>query len=224
MSKIVIFGAGKIADEAYYYFTNDSEHEVTAFTVDREFVEGDSKLGLPVVAFEEILDIYPPDRYKMFVAIGYQNLNRLRAEKYSACKDKGYELVSYVCSQAANFGNVEIGDNCFILENAVIQPCSRIGNNVFIWSGNHIGHHATVKDHCYLAGQVIIGGNTVVEPYCFIGINSTIGHQISVGENSFIGAGVLVTKNIKAKSVYIAQDTPKFKLDSASFMKLTKLV
>lgn len=223
MSRIVIFGAGKIADEAYYYFSNDSEHEVTAFTVDREFVEENHKLGLPVVAFEEILDIYPPDRYKMFVALGYQNLNRLRAEKYTACKQKGYELVSYVCSQAANFGNVEIGDNCFVLENAVIQPCSKIGNNVFIWSGNHIGHHATVKDHCYLAGQVIIGGNTVVEPYCFIGINSTIGHQISVGEGSFIGAGVLVTKNIKAKSVYIAQDTPKFKLDSASFMKLTKL-
>ena len=223
MSKIVIFGAGKIADEAYYYFTNDSEHDVAAFTVDRDFIVENRKLGLPVIPFEEVVDVYPPNRYKMFVAVGYQDLNKFRAQKYNACKQKGYELVSYVCSQAANFGNVEIGDNCFILENAVIQPCSQVGNNVFIWSGNHIGHHATVKDHCYLAGHVIVGGNTVIEPYCFIGINTTIGHQLSIGKESFLGAGVLVTKIVEEKSVFIAQDTPKFKLDSVSFMKLTKL-
>ena len=51
MSKIVIFGAGKIADEAYFYLTNDSPHEVVAFTVDREHLNPSQKLGLPVVAF-----------------------------------------------------------------------------------------------------------------------------------------------------------------------------
>ena len=49
MSKIVIFGAGKIADEAYFYLTNDSPHEVVAFTVDGEHLGATEKLGLPVV-------------------------------------------------------------------------------------------------------------------------------------------------------------------------------
>jgi len=44
----------------------------------------------------------------------------------------GYQLISYVSSRASNIGQVTIGDNCFVLEFAVIQPCSKVGNDVFI--------------------------------------------------------------------------------------------
>jgi sugar O-acyltransferase (sialic acid O-acetyltransferase NeuD family) len=223
MSRVVIFGAGKIADEAYFYLTNDSEHEVVAFTVDAAYVTKPEQYGLPVVPFEAVTDKYPPGECKMFVAVGYQNLNKLRAQKYTEAKAKGYELISYVSSRAANVGQVEIGDNCFILEFAVIQPCARVGSNVFLWSGNHVGHHATVGDHCYIAGNVVISGSTVIEPYCFLGVSATIGHEVTVGRESFIGAGTLITKNVAPQSVYVAPDTPKFRLDAPTFLRLTKM-
>lgn len=223
MSKVVIFGAGKIADEAYFYLTSDSPHEIVAFTVDGAYRVEKEKLGLPVAPFEELQTRYPPGDFKMFVAVGYQDLNRFRAQKYEECKAKGYELVSYVSSSASNFGRVEVGDNCFILEFAVIQPCSKIGNDVFIWSGNHIGHHANVGDHSYIAGNVVISGNTTIEPYCFIGVSATLGHEIIIGRESFIGAGSLITKNVEPKSVYITSDTPKYRLDSSAFLRLTKM-
>jgi len=223
VSKLVIWGAGKIADEAYFYFTNDSPHEVVAFTVDREFMQGTEKLGLPVTPFEELRDQYPPEDFKMFVAVGYQDLNRFRARKYQDCKDLGYELVSYISSKASNFGNVAVGDNCFVLEFAVIQPCAEIGNDVFLWSGNHVGHHAKVEDHCYVAGNVVISGNTRVEPYCFLGVSATLGHEITVGRESFIGAGSLITKNVPPQSVYIVPDTARYRLDSETFLRLTKM-
>lgn len=223
MSKVVIFGAGKIADEAYFYLTNDSPHDVVAFAVDREHLSAAEKLGLPVVAFEDVVQLYPPNDFKMFVAVGYQDLNKFRARKYEEAKARGYELISYVSSRASNVGNVEIGDNCFVLEFVTIQPCSKVGNNVFLWSGNHVGHHASVGDHCYIAGQVVISGSTKVEPYCFVGVGATLGHEITIGRESFIGAGSLITKNVEPASVYIAADTPKFRLDSASFLRLTKM-
>lgn len=223
LSKIVIFGAGKIADEAYFYLTNDSPHEVVAFTVDGDHLDATEKLGLPVIAFENVAHDYPPSDFKMFVAVGYQDLNKFRARKYEEAKAKGYELISYVSSRASNFGGVDIGDNCFVLEFATIQPCASIGNDVFIWSGNHVGHHASVGDHCYIAGNVVISGNTKIEPYCFIGVSATLGHEITVGAESFIGAGSLVTKNAEPKSVYITPDTQKFRLDSSSFLRLTKM-
>jgi hypothetical protein len=83
MSKIVIFGAGKIADEAYYYLTNDSPHEIVAFTVDKAFLSTQEKLGLPVIPFDEVQNKYPPGDFKMFVAVGYQDLNKFRAQKYT---------------------------------------------------------------------------------------------------------------------------------------------
>ena len=223
MSKIIIFGAGKIADVAYFQLTNDSPHAVAAFSADGDYISQKEKFGLPVIAFEEVLDKYPPDDFKMLVAVGYQDLNRFRAQKYEEAKSKGYELISYVSSRASNFGKVEIGDNCLILENAVIQPCSKVGNDVFFWNGNHLGHHASVEDHCYIAGQVVISGASVIEPYCFLGVNATIGHEIKIGRESFIGAGALVTKNVAPKSVYIVPDTPRFRLDSDTFLKLTKM-
>lgn len=223
MAKIVIFGAGKIADVAYYCIKNDSDHEIVAFTLDGQYLTETQKLGLPVVPFEEVESKYPPDAYEMFVAVGYQDLNRFRAQKYQEAKQKGYRLISYVSSRASNFGEVEVGDNCFVLEFAVIQPGATVGSNVFIWSGNHVGHHASVGDHCYIAGNVVISGSTKVEPYCFIGVSANLGHEITIGRESFIGAGSLVTKNVEPKSVYITGDTPKFRLDSDSFLRLTKM-
>jgi sugar O-acyltransferase (sialic acid O-acetyltransferase NeuD family) len=223
VSKIVIFGAGKIADEAFTYLTNDSAHEVVAFTADGEFVSGNARLGLPLIPFEEIVDDYPPSDFAMFVAVGYQDLNRLRARKCEEARGKGYELVSYVSSRASNIGGVEVGENCFVLEFAVIQPWSRVGSNVFVWSGNLIGHHASVGDNCYIAGNAVISGSTVIEPYCFIGVGASIGHEITVGTESFIGAGSLITKDVAPGSVYITPDTGKFRLDSRAFLQLTKM-
>lgn len=224
MSKIILFGTGQIADNAYFYLTNDSPHEVVAFTVDDSHMREREKFGLPIVPFEEMERKYPAEDFKMFVAVGwFAEINKLRARKYEQCKGKGYELISYVSSLAANLGRVEFGDNCFILEFAVIQPCARIGSDVFIWSGNHIGHHASVGDHCYIAGNVVVSGKTKIEPYCFIGVSATLGHEITIGAESFIGAGSIITKNVEPKSVYITPDTPKFRLDSSTFLRLTKM-
>jgi sugar O-acyltransferase (sialic acid O-acetyltransferase NeuD family) len=223
MSDVVVFGAGKIAEEAFTYLTNDSAHDVVAFTVDGEHVSSKEKFGLPVLAFEDVEAAYPPSDFSMFVAVGYQELNKFRARKCEEAQAKGYELVSYVSSRAANVGEVAVGYNCFILEFAVIQPWSRIGNNVFLWSSNHVGHHATVGDHCYIAGNAVISGNTVVEPYCFVGVGANIGHEITIGAESFLGAGTLVTKDVEPRSVHIAPDTTKFRLDSPSFLRLTKM-
>jgi sugar O-acyltransferase (sialic acid O-acetyltransferase NeuD family) len=220
---VVIFGAGKIAEQAYFYLANDSPHHVVAFTVDRPYVGGGEKLGLPLVPFEDVEDRYPAGEFSMFVAVGYHDLNRLRARKYDECKAKGYPLVSYVSSRAANIGGVATGDNAFVLEGAVLQPCATVGNDVFIWSGSVIGHHARIGDHCYIAGHSVVSGNTTVAPFCFIGVSATIGHEVTIGEASFIGAGALVTKDAEPGSVYIEAATPRYRLDAPAFLRLTSM-
>ncbi|KAQ91303.1 sialic acid O-acetyltransferase NeuD, partial [Mycobacterium tuberculosis MD15212] len=46
---LVIFGSGDIAQLAHYYFTRDSEYEVVAFTVDRDYASVSEFCGLPLV-------------------------------------------------------------------------------------------------------------------------------------------------------------------------------
>ena len=76
--KLIIFGLGEQAEVAHYYFSQHSDYEVVAYTVDDEF-SGQPSLtpGIPVVPFSSVEKIYTPDEHSAFVAIGYSKMNQL---------------------------------------------------------------------------------------------------------------------------------------------------
>ena len=214
MKKIVIFGTSQIAQLAKYYFDIDSSYEVVAFTVNKDYINSGSFEDKPLVPFEEVKELFPPSEYKMFIALSYSKMNKIRENKYLLSKKLGYELVSYVSSKCSYLTQFNHGDNCFILEENTIQPFVKIGNNVTLWSGNHIGHHSQIKDHNFISSHVVISGNCVIEPNCFLGVNSTVGHEVTLGKETLLGAGSSVVKNTKEKGVYLAPRSSKFKKDS----------
>lgn len=205
MSELIIFGAGDIARLAHYYFSRDSEHRVVAFTVDREYRLSDSFADLPLVDFGDVVERYPPAHYKMFVALSYAKMNKVRAEKYFRAKESGYELLSYVSSRCSFLTDYAPGDNCFILEDNTVQPFVRIGNNVTLWSGNHIGHDSVIEDHCFLASHIVVSGHVHIRPYCFIGVNATLRNSIEIAQETLIGAGAVIMKDTVEKGVYLPQ-------------------
>lgn len=210
MSQLIIFGAGDISRLAHYYFTRDSEHEVVAFTVDQKYREADTFLDLPLVSFEDVTSSYPPGEYKMFVALSYAKMNKLREEKYRAAKEQGYELVSYVSSRCSFLTDHPVGDNCFILEDNTIQPFVRIGNNVTLWSGNHIGHDAVIQDHCFLASHIVVSGYVQIGNNCFIGVNATLRNSITIAPETLIGAGAVIMKDTVEQGVYLPERAKLF--------------
>lgn len=210
MAKLVVFGAGDIAKLAHYYFTRDSKHEVVAFSVDKEYLKDDIFLGLPLLDFDRITDHYPPKIYKMFIALSYAKMNKVRAEKYYKAKELGYELVSYVSSRCSFLTDKPVGENCFILEDNTIQPFVKIGNNVTLWSGNHIGHESVIEDHCNITSHVVVSGHVHIHQYCFIGVNATIRNSITIAPETLIGAGAIIMKDTIEKGVYIPQRAELF--------------
>jgi sugar O-acyltransferase (sialic acid O-acetyltransferase NeuD family) len=200
-NQIIVFGAGSFAEIAHYYFLKDGRYKVAGFTVDKKYLKDEKMLGLPVVPFEDIEKIFPSTDYDMFVALGYSGLNKIRAAKYYESKGKGYKLISFISSDAICHTN-KIGDNCFIFENNVLQPFVKIGSNVIIWSGNHIGHHSTIEDHCFISSHVVISGDVQVGEYSFLGVNSTIRNGIKIARETVIGAGALILKDSIEKAVY----------------------
>ncbi len=207
MKEIVIFGAGEIAALADFYFTHDSPRRVAAFTVDAAFVTGASYLDRPLVPFEEVASHYPPERFDLFVAVSYAKLNGVRSAKVAAAQAMGYELASYVSSRATVFPDLAHGPNCFILENNVIQPFARIGANVTLWSGNHIGHHSTIEDHVFMASHVVVSGGVRVGEASFVGVNVTVRDHVTIGARCVLGAGALVLEDLPPGSVVAPRGT-----------------
>jgi sugar O-acyltransferase (sialic acid O-acetyltransferase NeuD family) len=189
---VVIFGAGQFGEVAAVYLSKDSPREVVAFTVDGEFVTAKTIGGLPLLAFEELLESHPPDRVELLVALGYQGVNALRKSIYERCKQLGYQFVTYVSSGAMTMTDHPIGENTFVFEANVIQPFVEIGDNVVLWSGNHIGHHSRVGDHTFIASHAVVSGNVTIGESCFVGVNATFRDGISVGPRCVIGAGAVV--------------------------------
>jgi sugar O-acyltransferase (sialic acid O-acetyltransferase NeuD family) len=210
--RLVIFGLGDIAQLAHFHFSEDSDYEVVAFSVDAAFIKEATFCGLPVVAFEEVAKVYPPDTHDMFIAVGYSKLNALRKEKYFKAKAMGYRLASYISSHATVHKNVQVGDNCFIVEGNVIQPFATIGNNVILYGSAHIGHHSRVGDHCFIAAHVVVSGRVVIGEQCFIGINAALRDYIVVGDRCIIGGSVLLLKSAAEDGIYLGQATERSQL------------
>lgn len=211
---LVIFGSGDIAQLAHYYFSMDSNYEVVAFTVDANYIKESEFYGLPVVAFEDVAKNYPPDSYDFFVALSYSKLNAVRKEKFLAAKEMGYKLVSYISSRATVLNEGRIGENCFIFEDNTIQPFVKIGNNVTLWSGNHIGHHSVIHDHTFIASHVVISGGVEIGEQCFVGVNATLRDHIKIGDRCVVGAGALLLTDAAPEGVYIGATTERSKVPS----------
>jgi sugar O-acyltransferase (sialic acid O-acetyltransferase NeuD family) len=204
---VVIFGTGDFARVAEVYLRTDSAFEVVAFTVDSDQLQAAEVSGLPVVPFDSLEENYPASNVAMLVAIGFSRVNKARAEVYTRCKERGYELISYVNSRATTCGDVEMGDNCFVFEENVIQPNVKLGNDVVLWSGNHIGHDSEIGDHCFIASHAVISGNVRLGAYCFIGVNATVRDGVTIAPECVIGAGALIMKDTERGEVYSVRGT-----------------
>lgn len=212
--KLIIFGTGDIGQLAKYYFEIDSKYEVVGFTVDKDYCLTPTFENLPLVPFEDINNHFSSNEFEMFIALSYAQMNKLREIKYLKAKEMNYTIASYVSSRCSYLSQFSPGENAFILEDNTIQPYVKIGDNVTLWSGNHIGHHSIIGNHNFISSHVVISGHCVVESNCFIGVNATVGHKVTIAKETLIGAGAIITKNTDEASIYVPAKS--IKLDRKS--------
>ncbi|NWK01823.1 acetyltransferase [Marine Group I thaumarchaeote] len=208
MKKVVIFGTGELAQRIFFYL-KDSDDQVIAFCANKSKIDKEELLGLPVIAFENIKETFPPTEFSMFIALAYSEMNKKRTKFFNEAKNKGYELYSFVHPSTKIWDEFEMGENCFILANNVIQPFVKIGNNVLIGSNNLISHNTTIGDNCFITSNVTMGGHITMGKNCFVGLSATINQKIKIGDECIIGAGTIITKDVNDKEVYAENSSKK---------------
>jgi sugar O-acyltransferase (sialic acid O-acetyltransferase NeuD family) len=222
MAKVIIFGAGRGALTAYKYLRFDTTHEIVAFTVNKEHIHAQTLEGIPIVAFENLEENFDPKIYQLFAPLGFDEMNKVRQRVFENGKAKGYNFISYVHSSNKTLLPIEIGENCFILENQSLNLDVKIGNNVVLWSGNQIGDRVMIEDHVWISSEVCISGNVTIGKNSILAVHCTISHDVHIAEENFIGANALMVKSTLAKEVYVEPPTPKAPFNSERFMLLLK--
>ena len=200
MKKLVIYGTGLVAEVAAFYFNADTDYQVSAFTNAGEFISQKQFIDIPLIPFEDLEKSHSPAEYDIFIALGYTKTNQIRQARYNEARQKGYTCATYISPRAAYY-QTPVGDNCFILEQNVIQPFVRIGNNVILWSGNHIGHHSTIRDHCFISSHVVVSGNCDIGENCFLGVNATLRDNIRLERFVVVGSGAIVMKDCAERTL-----------------------
>ena len=217
---LLIVGNGEIASMAYEYFQHDSSYEPVGFAIGSEYVNGDTFEGLPLVDLTTVEERFPPKSVTAFVAIGDAQLNRVRARHYADMKRRGYALASYVSSRAFVWHNVSIGENCFILEDNTLQPHVTIGNNIILWSGNHIGHRSTIDDHVFVTSHVVISGFCKIGAYSYVGVNAAIGNNTDIAEDCYIAMSASVASSTVPDTIYQGSPAEARKISAKRFCRV----
>jgi sugar O-acyltransferase (sialic acid O-acetyltransferase NeuD family) len=217
---LVIIGDSAFAEVAFECFTHDSEYEVIGFAVESPYLVRTELFGLPVVPLERIEDYFSPDGVEFYAALVYSQLNRLRTRLYGVMKAKGFKAASYISSRAFVWHNVEFGEHCFVFENNTLQPFVKIGSNVVLWSGNHIGHHSVIQDNCFISSHVVISGFCNVGKNTFIGVNSTLANNVSIGDDNWVGLGVTIVRSTDSNLLFKGEQPEPAKVSALRFFKV----
>ncbi len=218
--KLIIVGASAFAEIAYEYFVFDSDYDVVAFAVETPYLLEDHKYGLPLVAFETMERHFCPVEHEVFVAATYTQLNRLRTRLANASKEKGYKLASYISSRAFIWRNVDVGEHCFIFEDNTVQPFVKIGNNVVLWSGNHIGHHSVIADNCFVSSHVVISGFCNIGANSFLGVNATLANNLQIAQDNWIGPNICLTQNTESGALFAQESPTPSRVSALRFFKI----
>ncbi|WP_415325255.1 acyltransferase [Chryseobacterium sp. MMS23-Vi53] len=113
--------------------------------------------------------------------------------------------------------NAQIGNDCNINCQVLIENQAIIGDNVTIKPGVQIWDGITIEDDVFIGPNVTFTNDlfpksknkdfklekTIVKKGASIGANATILAGITIGENALVGAGSVVTKNIPENEIWV---------------------
>lgn len=218
--KLIIVGDSAFAEIAHEYFDVDSDYQVVGFAVEAAYLKRSELQGLPVVAFEDLERHFPAAEHDVFVATVYTQLNRLRTRLAQAAKARSYRLASFVSPRAFVWRNVKLGEHCFVFEHNTLQPFVTIGDNVVLWSGNHIGHHSVIEANCFIASHVVISGFCTVGANSFLGVNATLANNIKVGRDNWVGPNTAVMKDTPDGALFRTEQPEPARLSAPRFFRV----
>ena len=115
------------------------------------------------------------------------------------------------------FAGAEIGENCNICAQVLIENDVLVGNNVTIKSGVQLWDGVRIEDNVFIGPNVTFTNDlfprskvypprflqTIVKAGASIGGGAVILPGITIGENAMIGAGAVVTKSVPAEAVVV---------------------
>ena len=116
---------------------------------------------------------------------------------------------------SAIISDVVFAQGLQIMAGAVLQPGTRVGQNVIINTRASVDHDCVVGDHVHIAPGAVLSGNVRIGADTHIGTGAIVIQGVDIGSNCVVGAGAVVTQDVpNGAIVYPARSSIKEGNDS----------
>ncbi|MBN6205760.1 acetyltransferase [Ralstonia pickettii] len=210
MKKIIIFGNSDFSRLLKWHIDHDDTRKVVAFCAESNYIMNDFFEGLPLIDFEKIVYLYPPDEHEILIGIGYSKMNENRKRVFKSCKQKGYNIASFYHSTSL-IESRDLGEGNIILEQALISPFVRLGDGNIVMNNVSIAHDGNIGDFNTFSGMAGIAGNVTIKNNCFFGKSSVVSNDLTINSYSLIGAAAFVGQDVDSYSVVAAEKSTVLK-------------
>jgi sugar O-acyltransferase (sialic acid O-acetyltransferase NeuD family) len=96
-----------------------------------------------------------------------------------------------------------MGIGNMILQGAIVQAQTTIGNHVIINTGTQVDHDCVVEDYTHLAPGVVLCGNVRIGEGAFVGAGAIVLPGKTIGAWATVGAGAVVVDDIPDHAVAV---------------------
>lgn len=193
--KVLIFGTTMFSKEMMHYLLNDGDWDIMGFTLDRNYQTENSFCGYSVYAFEDLENYFDMRNTQILPSIGYSQMNDHREHFFDICKQKKYQIASYIDKTVVNYSR-SIGEGNIILDFVQLAHDCVIGTGNIIKGTSGFAHDSEVGDFNYFAGINHIGGAVKIGNKNFFGISCIIKSGTHIGNKNLIGAGTYVNTSL----------------------------
>lgn len=170
------------------------ETAVVALLDDDESRTNMDVMGTPVVHAAQALEtlLYRNVLYGV-IAIGD---NRIRMEKATLIRNKGYELLTAAHPAAVVADSVVLGAGTVVMAGVVVNWDAQIGENVILNTGCTVDHDCIIGQGAHISPGVNLGGNVTVGERTHIGIGSAVLPGVTIGADTIVGGGAVVIHDL----------------------------
>ena len=202
--KYIIVGNSVYAHMLYEYVEEMEKGSVQAFTVEDKYISKPEMLGLPVISYEEIENYYSPEETKLFLAVGYTQMNEIKEKLFNMYKAKGYEFASYIHPSTVIAQDAELGEGNIFFEGSIVQRGCKIGSGNVFFVRTTIAHDCTIGDFNSFT-CVSLAGRVTVKNKCFFGMGSIVSEDVVIEEQAFVGANAYIASNMEKGRVALGE-------------------
>lgn len=195
MIPLLLVGGGGHCRSAIDVIESTNSYEIIG-VVERPGGPTDSILGYPVLGSDDMLSELLTRWSSVIITVGNITSPEVRIRLYESARTAGATFPVVASANAYVSKHAKIREGSMVMHGVTINANADIGVNCIVNSQALVEHDAVIGPHCHISTGARINGGATIGEGSFIGSGTVVYQNVSIGPNCVVPAGSIVRKDL----------------------------